>query len=544
MDKINSKVPALLFFSIIAFYCLFIARMGFENWDTGYIPSFSWRVLNGQYIYKDFIYKGPPLTIYFQALFMKILPLNGQFYWIKIINYLFFALQVFLVVSGFFNLYENLKAKYNKWVIMTLCFTISLLNFGCYPWPTTDGLLFASIAFFIATKKKNHYLSIFLISFFSILSALTKQSFYLIPLFFALWVFIEHGYKKGMLFLVFSALQLCLFFSWILSFTTYSNFLKQTTGQTTLLDLWHAGVLNYIWYYNYKIVIYPIILLFAVFFTLLTEKTKKVTAQSLLKNLSLIIFSIGIIYCFKDFLVGSRIVFVSCVFSMILKMLFDGQNYKELFPCFILLGISWSASISLGYPFPILFSTGIILTALFLFDSGKKPYLTFLIAFTLSLIAMSYNLTPYREENILKITDRLDFVSPKLKYIRTNQGNSKKLTNLKLLIKKYGSSFIVAPNIPMAHYIFNSKSVMPADWLINSEVNKDAELFISIAADKKNYIFLEKSFLKKEIMMTEKKEDFSIIASYIYKNFNKIDESAYFIVYNGIKTYEKIPQIN
>lgn len=544
MDKINSKAPALLFFLIIAFYCLFIARMGFENWDTGYIPSFSWRVLNGQYIYRDFIYKGPPLTIYFQALFMKTLPLEGQFYWIKTVNYLFFALQIFLIVTGFFNIYDNLKDKYNKWFIMSFCYVISLLNFSCYPWPTTDGLLFASIAFFFTTKKNNHYSSIILISFFSVLSALTKQSFYLIPLFFAMWIFIEHGYKKGLLFLFFSSLQLVIFFIWILSFTTFSNFLKQTTGQTTLLDIWHAGFLNYVWYYNYKIFIYPIILLFAILFSLLTKKTKKITAQSLLKNVSLIIFFIGIIYCFNDFLIGTRILLVSCVLSIILKILFEGKKIKEVYTCFMLLGISWSASISLGYPFPILFSTGIILTALYLFDNINKPYLTILVCFILSATAISYNFTPYREENILKITDRLDFVSPKLKYIKTSPENFKKLTNLKLLIKKYGSSFIVAPNIPIAHYLFNSKSVMPADWLINTEVNKDAELFINIAADKKNYVFLEKSFLKREDMMTEKKEDFSTIASYIYKNFNKIDESGYFIVYNGIKTYEKIPEVN
>ena len=101
-------------------------------------------------------------------------------------------------------------------------------------------------------------------------------------------------------------------------------------------------------------------------------------------------------------------------------------------------------------------------------------------------------------------------------------------------MNKYGDNFIVAPNIAIAHYLFNSKSVLPADWLINSEINKNPKLFIDIASNTKNFIFLEKSFLFREELMPLKKEDFSVITNYIYKNFYKIDETKYFIIYNGI----------
>ena len=166
----------LLFTFIVSFYCLVLAHIGFEFWDTGYIPSFSWRIVNGERVYEDFLYKGPPVTLYFHAFLMKILPEVGQFYWIRVTNYLLFALQVFFTVKAFDNFYGLEKFKINKWAIMSVGFVISLLNFPPYPWPTTDGLFFASIALYFSSKlNKIKTFDLILIAFFSVLSALTKQ---------------------------------------------------------------------------------------------------------------------------------------------------------------------------------------------------------------------------------------------------------------------------------------------------------------------------------------------------------------------------------
>ena len=142
----------ILFTIIVLFYCLVLAHIGIEFWDTGYIPSFSWRIVNGENVYEDFLYKGPPITLYFHAFFMKILPEVGQFYWIRVTNYLLFALQVFFTVKAFDNFYGLEKFKINKWAVMSVGFVISLLNFPPYPWPTTDGLFFASIALYFSSK--------------------------------------------------------------------------------------------------------------------------------------------------------------------------------------------------------------------------------------------------------------------------------------------------------------------------------------------------------------------------------------------------------
>ena len=51
----NTSIYKFLFFLIVVFYCLVLSQFGFENFDTGYIPSFSWRIINGQSVYQDFM---------------------------------------------------------------------------------------------------------------------------------------------------------------------------------------------------------------------------------------------------------------------------------------------------------------------------------------------------------------------------------------------------------------------------------------------------------------------------------------------------------
>lgn len=243
----NTSIYKFLFFLIVVFYCLVLSQFGFENFDTGYIPSFSWRIINGQSVYQDFIYKGPPVTLYFHAFFMELLPITGQFFLIRIVNYFLFSFQVFLTVSAFDNFYNLSKIGINKWAIMSICFIISLLNFSPFPWPTTDGLLFASIAFWLVSKfDKPSFLNLFLVAFFSILSALTKQSFYLVPLFYIFFVSVKYGFKSTMVFLVQLILCLATYIIFILSITNFKNFIQQTTGETHLHDLFYSGIHSYI----------------------------------------------------------------------------------------------------------------------------------------------------------------------------------------------------------------------------------------------------------------------------------------------------------
>jgi len=536
-----------LFFMIIAIYCLFTARYGFETWDTGYIPSFSWRIANGQDVYNDFVYKAPPSTLYFQAIFMKILPEIGQFYFIKITNYLLFALQVFLAVKSFTNFYPQ-QIKFNKWALMILGLVISLLNFTAYPWPTTDGLLFAVIALYILSlNTKSNGWQLIAIAFFCLMSSLTKQSFYLIPIGFLFTIIGMQGIKKGLLFFCYLVLFLLLFLSWVAYTSSLHEFLEQTTGQTHFKDLLFSGFLDYIITYP-KIVVFIPLLIVSAFLLFYFPKRKTLGILEYLKNLSIVLLVFALSLCFfREFLFASRIAMLSASFAVVSKVIKDRKSFRYYIPILLSLLIAWSCSISMGYNYPIFFSTGIILSITVLFtEELNKIYnqKAFILAGSIILaLAYSLNLRPYREKPFSELEYPLADVSPKLKYLMTNKDNKDKLLDLKSLIKKYGDNYIVAPSFPMAHYTFNTQSILPADWLTNNEVNRDPERILKIAAKKENFVFLEKSFLEGEEFMFDDRADFSVIAIYIYKNFKKIDETKHFIIFNTLEKNEAFPII-
>ncbi|TPD73569.1 hypothetical protein [Flavobacterium microcysteis] len=536
-----------LFFMIIAIYCLFTARYGFETWDTGYIPSFSWRIANGQDVYNDFVYKAPPSTLYFQAIFMKILPEIGQFYFIKVTNYVLFALQVFLAVKSFTNFYPQ-QIKFNKWALMILGLVISLLNFTAYPWPTTDGLLFAVIALYIfSLNTKSNGWQLIAIAFFCLMSSLTKQSFYLIPIGFLFVIIGMQGIKKGLFFFFYLVLFFLLFLSWVAYTSSLHEFLEQTTGQTHFKDLLFSGFLDYIITYP-KVVVFIPLLIISAFLLFYFPKRKTLGILEYLKNLAVVLLVFALSLCFfREFLFASRIAMLSASFAVVSKVIKDRKNFSYYMPILLSLLIAWSCSISMGYNYPIFFSTGIILSITVLFAEelnkiyNQKAFI--LVGSIILVLAYSLNLRPYREKPFSELEYPLADVSPKLKYLITHKDNKDKLLDLKSLIKKYGNNYIVAPSFPMAHYTFNTQSILPADWLTNNEVNRDPERILKIAAKKENYVFLEKSFLEGEEFMFDNRADFSVIAIYIYKNFKKIDETKHFIIFNTLEKNEAFPVI-
>lgn len=547
--KFYNRIFLLLFVLVVFVYCFCLAPLGFEFWDTGYISSFSWRICNGELPYRDFIYKGPPLTLFFHAFWMEILPNQGQFLLMRMVNYLLFAIQVFWVVTGFFNLYKKELQSYNQWAIMTLCFVVSILNFSPYPWPTTDGLFFASLAFYISSTKKANPLTIFVIALLAFLAALTKQSFYPVPLLFVAWITLQHHWKKGLLMLFFTLLFLTIFILTLESNGILHQFIAQTTGETKLNMLISSGFLNYFWVYPNKGLYYVLIALGAVFLIYFQQSKKAINLKTSLTNLGIatLVFAF-FTSIFHSFLIGSRIAFVACCIAIFADVVTNFNKVKYFSTALLLLGISWCSAISMGYPFPILFGTGIILTVLLVFKESllflHQKRLIYPVVLLLCLCAFATNRYPYREQYFDKLNCRLDAVSSKLAGIKTSKENFSKLMELKKLIQQFQSPYIVAPNLSQSHYLFNDQSILPADWLINTEINRNPELFITIAKNSKAIIFLEKSFLHQEELMTVKRADFSIVADYIYRNFKPVGETHYFIIYKGIQKNEPIPKVN
>jgi hypothetical protein len=538
-----SNIYKYTFFGIVLFYCLVLSQYGMETWDTGYISSFSWKIVNGQNPYEDFVYKFPPVSIYLHAFFMKILPENGQFFYFRIINYLFFAFQIYFVVSGFLILYD--KVKFNKWSLCIVCFMVSWISFCAFPWPTTDSLFFASIAFWlICTNKNISTVKLFFIAICSLLAALSKQSFYMIPFVFLIWISIRYSVKKGIIYFIFLSLFFGAFYLFINKISSWEKYCSQTNGELRLYDLFYVGIHNYI-FIPIKLFIAIIFVLFVSIWCYLKYKKKKISfIEPYVKWLAVGIFCISLLtfYEAKNF-VPQRMAFDASCIGVFYLFFFKNKTIQYITPLIVLLSISWSVSISLGFPSPTLFSTGIILSFLLFIIEVYIPNrkLILFISIIICLTAFSFSEYQYREDSIFKLKYSLDEISPKLKYIKTKKATFEKHLELKNLIVKYGENFIVAPNFCQANYIFNHQSELPSDWIIDTEINRKVANLIRLSSDPKNYIFMEKSFVNFEDFPKEETPKTSSVAWFIYKKFQPLEETNYFIVYNSIKKDEELP---
>jgi len=529
-----------IFLSVVLFYCLFLSQYGFENWDTGFMTGFSWRISNGENAYQDFTYIRPPISAYFHAIFLEILPQNGQYYFIRIIGYFLFATQVFFAVSGFDNLFNLKNWKANKWALMTICFVISIHNFFSNAWFTTDGILFATIAFYLMTLKEASFFKFFFVAFFAILSALTKQSFYPIPIIFLIWIFVSTQIKPIIYYIISSIIISCVILFWINSFSTFETFIQQTKQNAGFKDIIHTGLEVYIRCFNNKY-LFAGLLISPLFSTFIENRNKKGSLLFLyLKWLSVALFLTSLIYLFFIEIKQSSIIFFNAsLIAFAYKVGSDFQKIKNYFPILVLLGISWCSGLSLGYSYPILFITGPILGFFYLMQEDFAQYnlqkVYIWMAIPVCIFVFSTNQRPYREKNIFDLKYSLETVSAKLKYIYTSKENLEKYLDLKNLIKKFGSNYVTVPSIPQSHYIFNQKNPISADWLTNFEINNKTEDFLKLIATKSNYIFLEKSFIENEefIENDENRKEFSLLSWQIYKNLKPVFETDNFFVYRS-----------
>ncbi|WP_146171830.1 hypothetical protein [Flavobacterium magnum] len=532
----HARLYPYLFALVVAFYCLVLARFGFENWDSGFINGFSWRLLQGEMPYRDFIYIRPPFSIYLHAILLRVLPETGQIYCIRIAGYLSFALISWCVVSGFDKVYRLRQLQLDKWAVMTLCFMASVHNFFADPWFTVDGILFASVAFYLVCRSRNLSLAqLFAVSLCCVLSALVKQSFYPIPIGFGLWILLKEGFRKAAFFGFFSAMLLGIFVAWLLSFTSWSLFLGQVAGVANAGNLYDTGFMNYLHIYHNKIIFGMVMALPLLISWFMCRK--RPTLQDYLKWLAMVIFISAFLAVpfirFKDV----PVIFFNAVAAGLLYRIVKEKTLKPFLPVIALMMIGWCASLSLGYKTPVLFSGGLIVSYLWLMHEdfaalGLRRYYTS-AGLAVCAFMLLLNIHPYRSQPITTLDCGMEAVSPKLAFIRSDKATLEKHLELKKLAQRFGPGYFTAPSLPLSHYLFGTQNPMPAGWLTNFEINGKVSGLLEAASRKKAYMFLEKSFLDGEpfIASDQNRKDFSQFAWVIYHKCRPIMQTRHFLVY-------------
>jgi hypothetical protein len=262
------------------------------------------------------------------------------------------------------------------------------------------------------------------------------------------------------------------------------DFINLTTGSSKLKDLFESGFISYT-------KIYSIYLLAPILFWIIIRNisfNKILKGKGNVNNLVpyffiLLIFTLPVSkFIFK--LTHSEIVYDTFYVDSIAKLFFiitifflmDNLLWnKKIITLWFLVLISWTASISWGYPTPVLFSIPLVFCFLLISNKYFGVNNVFkLTLFTLFISTIAYFIA-YQKPYCCQMRNHLNYelsdLFPKLKYIKVDRDTHDKYTELASLVNKYGPNFKTLPGMPLANFLTKTNSPIKIDWVFDSETN-------------------------------------------------------------------------
>lgn len=551
LEWVKAERHKLLFFLTIFVYIILYAPYGFTEGDDGFITALAWRIFNGEIPYKDFIYVRPPVTILLHTLPFFILPQDLIIISERVLFYISLGVSCFFASKTISSLVDLKKYQLDVYLIASIGFIFSVNSFTPMAWHTTDGILFGSIGIcFLVVRKSVVSASIGMI--FLLLSALTKQSFYLMPIAGLGYLLLDRrGIKTVATAFATLAISVTGFILVLMYFQSWEEFLSQTTGSTSIRDGYTSGVYVYIhtnilfylipaviwklwelirkganWqpkpsYFPYIFVLFAYVYTLAFYFNAMY--IKNLTPDEYLH----------LEYMDPFARIGFIVVIVYLLFGYVSRSFCTGIGF--------LLCLSWCGSISWAHSSPHLFSTPIIAVLVLIAkeyfaieNPTKYAYFLFVTGFLVYMIAYQ---KPYLSDTRENMVFDLGKVNPRLSYIYGDERINSMHKELDSLVRKYGTNFKVLPGMPLANMLFGEKSPISIDWTLNCETgNKQEKLYAELQGSGA-VVFIDKPALFFELdLKNESRKYGSLLTMRIAKEWKKIDSLSHFYVYKNIGT--------
>lgn len=496
----------ILFFSIVGGYCLYYAPYGVNETDGGFLSGLAWQVLHGKILYQDLVYVRPPLPVWLRALELQLLPEQ------------FAVLGERWIFYGKLALYSWLGAAIlakgaSRWALAVFGFVISAHGYPPMAWHTVDGILFGVLAAYFSVRGRK--LDLVLGGLFLCAALLCKQSFYPLLLIFAVfwWLKRETSANKAGWFWGGFGLAVGLFIWYLVQNHLLSGFLQMTSGAASGGQAVQHGLLDY-FRITPELAIPGIFLLSPVVWWFRTgQKHRLALAAWSLWLLALPLSYGAITWLRQDHTVPfaqSRAMFwigLALWLAPLLKnrspiLLSCYHSLRENAHFLLLLGISWSASVSWGYNLPILFSTpwvwaGMEVTRK-LIETGKPTrffaYSGFLMLLILLLVFRISHEFVYRDGRRSEMTESMGLIFPKLSGIYSDRETAALYQDLNQLVLRYGRNFKTLPAFPQANFLTGTPPPLPLDWVVNRETNGENTLVYQNLEKNNPVIFLQKAF--------------------------------------------------
>lgn len=494
----KNNILSYINISLIVLCSIFFCIYSIDTIDSGFILSFIGRLDAGQILYKDFDIVRPPGSIILWDILLSFIPKNWEY--LVIFTRILLLLEI-LFIS--YLLYHSFLQKTNKLMIGILFISI-LHTFPLMPWHTIDGILFGSLAIY-SFRKKWFLLGVL----FAIISASTKQSYYIFALVFSLisfYFFIKKPLISRMESIYLTILSFFLvFIIWKYRLhETYIEQIQQITSSSNLQQFINAGIKSYF----FKRIRYNILFLFFLGIIFYEKKLHIKYYFYISTLLTLLVFYAEIFN--HTFFISSNVLLI---FLSVLYIKFN----KNL-PLFFLFALAWCSSLSWGYNKPMFLIIPIYI-AMF---GNIHTYIHTTISLLILLPVILYQrvLNPYMQQNVFQKDYIFVLDIPVISGIFMEKDTYDYFKETIYLNKKYNNPIFLPAN-PLGDVITNYYPLR-ASWEMDVEMvskNKIPNNHYYIVDKNPIVEFREgffKSSLTKEIVSSKTKID-STKFMYIYK---------------------------
>ncbi len=517
---------SILYFFAYGFY-------GFSDTDQGFIQGLSWRILQGESPYLDFVYIRPPLSPYLHSLGL-LLPMPILLS--RLLFYLTCGLTVWLCTRSLQQYFDFQPIGISPTVFAAISFVCVVHNFPPMPWHTTDGLLFAALGIYLIATGKNNFATV-LGLMCMLFAALCKQSFYPLLLVGPLLVILlkEPGEGKASIGIFLGFLFLSGLVLYMIAGEAVIAFLQQTRGVTSMYELIEVGVFKY--GKPFLLLLVPVLLVWRLQQDFILPNAWKFTPAIIywLFFWALLAIHVARVLNTREFLAPS-FGFSQAFYLLALGVSLRGIwiNTRSYSLLLALLVVAWCAGLSWGYARTSLFFTP-VLFAFFhmLYDELEFRVPRYFYGVIFVLLAWIYGIMyqfPYRsaprEETVYHAGD----IFPKLYGIQVGKYMYEKCQELDSLYRQYKAPFTVLPAFPLANYLTNTSNPIGVDWAHNVEMGGFKRLphLISQLDSSAHFVFLEKDKLEE---LRDSTRFGSLLSGYVVDNWELVGDGEYFRVY-------------
>ncbi len=536
-----ATIAVLLAFIPFVYLALF-GRFGWSQGDDGFILAHSWRILNGELPYRDFIYVRPPLSPYLHSLYLYIAPDNYAYlfsrFFVVTQIYSYSLLSAYLLLDLF---KENQNPFNSKSMVFTwglVGFVISVTALTPIPWHTVDGVFFAVIAFYLLTKKSTFHT--ILSAFFFIFSLLTKQSFYPLAILFPLLLVFEKRYFHALIYCLFYLVGVICLFSTPLLREFVTAFVDITKNTSTIRDAIQAGVITYFKSPARLLAVFTL----AIAFSYVISKWRRFILQPLHYFLLLLVISVA--FCiwlqlhYSEWINHKKLGLLHILLlsnGLLIIGLYAKKQLKIANTLCALTAIAWCSSVSWGYQTPVLFASPLVIGSFELFRRFSSLTVTEIVFLRrgtmLCYIAIAFIVAwqPYHDAPRSSLQCNLGSATRKLHGIISTDVVCEKVKTAQNLASRYQQNSIFLPDFDLAYFLFDLKNPLPIDWPMNAESGNARDWIESASAFKVRYAIIDIASARANATLETSDRFYVPLVQPIMSQWRKIESNEYYEVY-------------